>query len=122
LTVLVLAALGLAGCAGAGPAGSPRPAVSAAASGSPFALASGPTVARRLGLIAFTTGGRLELIDLAACRVTVVRRSDAVQPRFSADGRWPACTLLADGNPSRPVVIPAVGGAAHSPLRGGIVA
>jgi Tol biopolymer transport system component len=78
-------------------------------------------VVRRLGLIAFTAGGRLELVDLAACRVTGVRRSDATQPRFSADRRWLGYTLLVNANPSRPVVIPAVGGPAHSPLGGGIV-
>jgi WD40-like Beta Propeller Repeat len=121
-TVLVLATLGLASCAGARQAGSLRPAVSATVSGSPFALASCPTVVRRLGLIAFTARGRLELVDLAACRVTVVRRSDAAQPRFSADGRWLAYTLMVNASPFRPVVIPAVGGPAHSPLGSGIVA
>jgi dipeptidyl aminopeptidase/acylaminoacyl peptidase len=87
-----------------------------------LALASCPTVVRRLGLIALTARGRLELIDLAACRVTVVRGHGVSQPRFSSDGRWLAYTLLVNGNRSRPVVIPAGGGPARSPLGGGIIA
>jgi Tol biopolymer transport system component len=122
LVVLVFAALGLGSCAGARPAGSSRLVVAAKAKGSSLALASCPTAVRRLGLITFIARGQLDVVDLATCRATVLRSSGAVEPRFSPDGRWLAYAQLVNGNPTRPVVIPAVGGPPHSPLGGGIIA
>ena len=92
------------------------------AKASPAALSSCPTAVRRLGLIVLTTRGRLELVDLATCHVTVLRGDDAGQPRFSPDGRWLAYTQHVNENTAGPVVIPAGGGIAHSPLGRGIVA
>jgi WD40-like Beta Propeller Repeat len=108
--VTALAVVGLA----AGPSGSsPAPAC--------------PNAVRHLGSIALAARGQLELIDLARCRVTVLRRVSAVDVRFSPDGRWlaygrPARFVAVQSYPASPVVIPAHGGAARAPLGGGLVA
>jgi hypothetical protein len=86
------------------------------------ALRSCPTPVRRLGLIAFVARGRLELVDLARCRVSVLRAIGATEPRFSPDGRWLVYGQLGPGGPAIPVVIPAHGGAARPQLGPGIVA
>lgn len=122
LLVLACLALALGGCAGARLAGSSRPEVGATATRSSLATASCPNAVQRHGLIAFTTRGRLELVDLATCSATVLRSSGAAEPRFSPDGRWLAYSQLVNGNPTRPVVIPTAGGRPRSPLGGGITA
>ena len=84
-----------------------------------------PAAVRRLGTIAFVARGRVELIDLARCRITVRQASGANEVRFSSDGRWLAHgNVAAGGHPSGPVVVPGHGGAgaARSPLGKGIVA
>ena len=89
-------------------------------------LSSCPRSVRRLGLIAFVARGRLELIDLARCRVSVRRARGAGEVRFSPDGRWVAYGGLASGglataNPSGPTVISVGGGAPRAPLGAGVL-
>jgi hypothetical protein len=126
--VFVLLGLpGLGGCATARPADAPSVRSTAAP-------ASCPSAVRGLGRIAFTASGRLELVDLATCRVRVVRGAGATDPRFSPDGRWLAYAEPVAGAPTRlrlqgqiygmrgVVVVPSSGGRARSPLGPGIVA
>jgi hypothetical protein len=85
-------------------------------------LASCPRGVRRLGLIAFVASGRLDLVDLARCRVSVRRAPGATEVRFSPDGRWVAYGGRADATPSGPMVVPVGGGAARAPLGAGVLA
>lgn len=91
------------------------------------ALATCPRTVRALGLIAFVTGGRLEVVDLARCRVSVRRATGAAEVRISPDGRWvayggPGSGELGSGRASRPMVVPVRGGAARAPLGAGVLA
>ena len=120
LAVVVLGTAGWMSRATPGRAASVRPAASST-------LASCPPAVRRLGKIALLARGRLELVDLADCRVTVLPARGAGQVRFSPDGRWLAYGQDATGaNPSGPVVIPlhgrGGGGAARLPLGRGVIA
>jgi hypothetical protein len=103
---------------------SSAPARTRLAASSSSAPASCPTAVRGLGRIAFVADGRLEIVGLRRCRVNVTRASGASEVRFSPDGRWLAYGGggLPGQNPSSPVVVPSLGGAARSPLGKGIVA
>ena len=87
--------------------------------------ASCPRAVRGLGRIALVAHGRVEVINLAQCRVLVWQAPGASEVRFSPDGRWLAYGTVAPGNnPLGPVVIPADGraGPARLPLGKAIVA
>ena len=88
----------------------------AAATGEP--LLSCPPAVRGLGSIALTARGRLDLIDLRACRVRQVAAGVAAGARFSPDGRWVAYSRSGTGSPA---VVRVAGGAARTPLGAGIV-
>ncbi|HEY5430419.1 MAG TPA: hypothetical protein VIK04_14985, partial [Solirubrobacteraceae bacterium] len=77
---------------------------------------------RRRGLIAVAARGRVELLDLATCHLTVRRAMGATRVRFSPDGRWLAYVHPVRGNPGDVSVVPVGGGAPRSPLHGDIVA
>lgn len=73
-------------------------------------------------MIAFAAEGRLELVDLADCRITTVANGAAGDVRFSADHRWLAFSRTVAYRPSGPVVVSVDGGAARSPLGRGVLA
>jgi dipeptidyl aminopeptidase/acylaminoacyl peptidase len=102
---------------GIGGGGSARAsAASAGAAGQP--LLSCPAAVRRLGTIAFTARGRLNLVNLRACRVRDVATGVAAGVRFSPDGRWVAYSRSGAGSPA---VIRVSGGSEHAPLGAAIV-
>lgn len=100
---------------------------SSAASASPKVATSAvcPRAVRGLGRIALAARGRVEIIDLARCRVLVWQAPGASQVRSSPNGRWLAYgNVVPGGNPFGPVVVPADGraGPARLPLGKAIVA
>lgn len=103
LVVVASVALGAAGCAGGRRVvGASTRSTVAAASVSPAALRSCPGSVRRLGVIAFTARGRLELVDLVRCHATVLASVAATDVRFSPDGRWLAYSRLVNDAPAGP--------------------
>lgn len=90
----------------------------------PSRLMSCPASVHSLGKIALVASGRLEVIDLARCRVSVVRAAGVGEVRFSPDGRWLAYSPFVAGSSSAtgPVVVRALrGGPSRSPMGKGIV-
>jgi Tol biopolymer transport system component len=123
VAALVCPAVALAGCGVDRRAMQPRSlAVGPVATGSERSLAWCPRAVRGLGLIAFAARGKLELVDLADCRVTVLADVTAAEVRFSPDGRRLAYSHSAVPNPLGPVVIPVGGGSTSSPLGDGVAA
>jgi hypothetical protein len=106
-------------------AGAPARAVATPTS-SPLSLC--PRAVRRDGLVAFVARGRLELVDLGRCRVSVRRAPGATEVRFSPDGRWLAyggrtgANTSGPASPSGPAVVPVRGGAVRTPLGAGVLA
>lgn len=80
-------------------------------------LLSCPASVRGLGSIAYTGQGRLELIDLRACRVRQIATGVAAGARFSPDGRWLAYARSGAGSPA---VVRVSGGTPRAPLGTGI--
>ena len=84
------------------------------------------------GLVAVTTRGRVEVVDLATCRARVVARIGVTSPvgranapvvHFLGHGRWLAyATTATDGSPRGPFVVPVTGGKARRPLGSGVTA
>ncbi len=110
VAVVVCAPLGLGACAADRSTGATsRRAITALSA--PAALVSCPHAVRRFGMTAFAARGRLELVDLAPCRVRVLAGAAAASVRFSPDGRWLADAQQASGTPTRLVVLPSSGGA-----------
>jgi hypothetical protein len=79
-----------------------------------------PSAVSGLGRIAFVTRAGLELADLRSCRVRRVASGRAWSPQFSPDGQWLAYSRSAPDHSGSPVVVPAGGGSARSPLGAGI--
>jgi hypothetical protein len=117
--VLALVALAAVGAIGSGSRRAPRPVHARVASSG---LRSCPASVRSLGWLAVVTAGRVELIDLGACRVRAVRAPGAGEVRFSPDGRWLAYSPLVDGSPTGLDVISVQGGPVRTPLGAGVLA
>ena len=79
-----------------------------------------PSAVRGLGQIAFVTRGGLQLVDLRSCQTRRLAARAAWSPQFSPDGRWLAYSRSAPDHSGSPVLVPAGGGAARSPLGSGI--
>ena len=79
-----------------------------------------PSAVGGLGRIAFVTRAGLELADLRSCGVRRVAAGPAWSPQFSPDGRWLAYSRRTPDHGGSPVVVPAGGGRARSPLGPGI--
>jgi hypothetical protein len=105
---------------GAGGRAPSRAAPSPASASAPFSAPACPSAVGGLGRIAFVTRAGLELADLRSCRVRRVASGRAWSPQFSPDGRWLAYSRRAPDHSGSPVVIPAGGGRARSPLGPGI--
>lgn len=61
-----------------------------------------PRAVRRLGMIAVAARSRVELVDLATCRATVLRTNGTARVRYSADGRWLAYSGTVYGHLTAP--------------------
>jgi len=118
VAVLAIAVLGIRGWMSRA---APEP-VRAASSSATSGLVSCPASVRGLGDIAFVSLGRLELVDLARCSVSVLRARGADEARFSPDGRWIGFGGLVDGSPAGLEVISVHGGRARMPLGRGVLA
>jgi Tol biopolymer transport system component len=87
-----------------------------------------PRVLRGHGMVAVGARWQVKLVDLATCRAPVLTRIDAIDVRFSADGRWLAYSRQA-GAPGTAYtasaglfVVSVRGGRERSPLGRGVVA
>jgi WD40-like Beta Propeller Repeat len=79
-----------------------------------------PSAVQGLGRIAFVAQGQLDLVDLSSCRVRDLADGRAWSPQFSPDGQWLAYSRSAPDHSGSPVVVPAGGGQARSPLGAGV--
>lgn len=81
---------------------------------------------RSLGIVAVAARGRVEVVDLATCRITVLAGVTAGEVSFSPDGRWLAYSrqqrVHAGDTSSGPSVVSIRGGPARAPLGPGVVA
>lgn len=73
-------------------------------------------------MIAVAVSGRLELVDLASCQVRVLAHTNALEVRFSPNGRWVAYSPVVNSRVSGPVVVSVHGGRSRWPLGNGILA
>ena len=105
---------------GAGGRAPYRAAPSSASASAPVSAPACPGAVGGLGRIAFVTRAGLELADLRSCRVRRVASRRAWSPQFSPDGRWLAYSRQEVDHSGSPVVVPAGGGRARSPLGPGI--
>lgn len=122
LAVAALATLGLGSCGGALPTGARSPPRLAATIFASTGRGVCPSPVWRLGTIVFAASGRVELVDLASCRVRVLAHANAAVVRFSPDGRWVAYSRVAKGGLKGPVLVSVHGGRLRSPLGGGVLA
>ena len=87
-----------------------------------------PRLVRGQGMIAFAARGQVKLVDLATCQTRVLAHINAIDVRFSVDGRWLAYSRQA-GAPGTAYtasaglfVVSVRGGRERSPLGRGVVA
>lgn len=87
-----------------------------------------PRSVRGQGMIALAARGQVKLVDLATCRSRVLADVNAIDVRFSHDGRWLAYSRQA-GYPGTAstvsaglFVVSVRGGPEHSPLGTGVIA
>ena len=107
LACVAAAVIEARGSAHSTPPSPPRP---------PAASSACPTAVHGLGRIAFVARGQLDVVDLSSCQVRRIASGRTWSPQFSPDGRWLAYSHHAPDHSGSPVVVPAGGGTARSPL------
>ncbi|HEX3689405.1 MAG TPA: hypothetical protein VHV28_06900 [Solirubrobacteraceae bacterium] len=118
LAALLCAAAAIVEASGnARTAGRGASAIRAAASAAPSACSS---AVHGLGRIAYVARGQLDMVDLSSCQVRRVAAGRAWSPQFSRDGQWLAYSRRPPDHSGSPVVVPASGGTARTPLGAGI--